>query len=73
MALAQSPGFLWISGLKYLSEDAAHAFAGKEKLLINGTYRYGPHDLSTFYPTVAAILEAAENNSNGTSRDAPSD
>lgn len=73
MALAQSPGFLWISGLKYLSEDAAHALAGKEKLLINGTYRYGPHDLSKLYPTVAAILEVAENNSNGTSRDAPSD
>lgn len=73
MALAQSPGFLWIRGLKFLSTDAADALAGKEKLLVNGKDRHGPRDLSKLYPGVAAILKVAENNSNGTRRDAPSD
>ena len=63
VALSHYPGFLALRRLETLPDAAAHALAGRKLLKVGFGSTDGPHQLEKLPASAAAILRAANNNS----------
>ena len=63
VALSRYPGLLVLTTLETLPDAAAHALAGRKLLKIGFGSTNGPHQLEKLPASAAAILRAANNNS----------
>ena len=63
VALSHYDGLLWLNGLRTLPDAAAHALAGRKLLKVGLATSDGSHQLEKLPASAAAILRAANNNS----------
>ena len=63
VALSHYPGFLALRRLETLPDAAAHALASRKLLKVGSGASNGPHQLKNLPASAAAILRAANNNS----------
>ena len=63
VALSRYPGRLFLPTLETLPDAAAHALAGRKLLKVGFGSTDGPHQLEKLPASAAAILRAANNNS----------